>query len=43
MMALTGRDRAGREILGPLNLNGFVPANDKAYDEVRAVAAELKK
>ncbi len=43
MMALTGRYRAGREILGPLNLNGFVPANDKAYDEVRAVAAELKK
>lgn len=43
LMSLTGRDRAGREILGPLNLNGFQPANDKAYDEVRAVAAELKK
>ena len=43
LMSLTGRERAGREILGPLNLNGFQPANDKAYDEVRAVAAELKK
>ena len=43
LMPLSGRDRAGREILGPLNLNGFQPANDSAYDLVRAVAAELKK
>ncbi|MEW6431031.1 MAG: phosphate/phosphite/phosphonate ABC transporter substrate-binding protein [Myxococcota bacterium] len=42
MLALTGRDRAGREILGPLNINGFRVADDHAYDEVRAVAAELK-
>jgi phosphonate transport system substrate-binding protein len=43
LMPLSGRDRAGREILGPLNLNGFKPANDAAYDLVRAVNAELKK
>jgi phosphonate transport system substrate-binding protein len=43
LMPLSGRDRAGREILGPLNLNGFQPANDAAYDVVRAVAAEFKK
>lgn len=41
LLPLNGRDRAGREILGPLNLNGFTVANDRAYDEVRAVAAEL--
>lgn len=43
LLSLTGRERAGREILGPLNLNGFQPANDRAYDEVRSVAAELSK
>ena len=43
LMPLSGRDRAGREILGPLNLNGFQPANDGAYDVVRGVAAEFKK
>ena len=43
LMPLSGRDRAGREILGPLNLNGFQPANDAAYDVVRGVAAEFKK
>lgn len=43
LLSLTGRERAGREILGPLNLNGFQPANDRAYDEVRSVAAELAK
>jgi phosphate/phosphite/phosphonate ABC transporter binding protein len=41
LLALDGRSRAGREILGPLNLNGFQPADDSAYDEVRRVAAEL--
>jgi phosphonate transport system substrate-binding protein len=41
LMPLSSRDRAGREILRPLNLNGFQPANDAAYDLVRAVAAEL--
>ena len=43
LVPLSGRDRAGREILGPLNLNGFQPVNDAAYDQVRAVAAELGK
>lgn len=43
MMPLSGRDRAGREILGPLGLNGFQPARDENYDLVREVAAELKK
>lgn len=41
LLVLSGRERAGREILGPLNLNGFQPANDAAYAEVRAIAAEL--
>lgn len=43
MLSLTGRDRAGREILGPLNLNGFRPADDRNYDELRAIAAEIGK
>ncbi|MFZ5443489.1 MAG: phosphate/phosphite/phosphonate ABC transporter substrate-binding protein [Myxococcota bacterium] len=43
LLSLTARDRVGREILGPLGLNGFVPADDHAYDQVRAVAAELAK
>jgi phosphate/phosphite/phosphonate ABC transporter binding protein len=43
MLALTGRDRAGREILGPLDINGFTLADDHAYDEVRRVAAELSE
>lgn len=43
LLSLTGRERSGREILGPLNLNGFQPANDRAYDEIRVVAAELRK
>lgn len=41
LLVLTARDRAGREILGPLSINGFRPADDSAYDEVRRVAAEL--
>ncbi len=43
LLSLTGRERSGREILRPLSLNGFQPANDRAYDEIRVVAAELKK
>lgn len=42
LLALDGRERAGREILGPLNLNGFRAADDHAYDEIRKVAAELE-
>lgn len=41
LLALTGRDRAGREILGPLAINGFREADDAAYDEVRRIAKEL--
>ena len=41
LLAVDGRSREGRDILGPLNLNGFVAADDHAYDEVRRVAAEL--
>lgn len=43
LMPLSARDRVGREILGPLNLNGFQPADDAAYELVRSVAAELAK
>ncbi len=42
LLALDGRERAGREILGPLNLNGFRPADDAAYDGVRKVAVEIE-
>lgn len=43
LLPLSGRDKVGRELLGPLNLNGFQPADERAYDIVRQVAAELKK
>jgi len=41
LLSLTGRERSGREILGPLNLNGFRPADDRSYDEVRAISREI--
>ena len=41
LLALSARDRVGREILNPLAVNGFQPADDRMYDEVRRVAAEL--
>lgn len=41
VMALSSRDSAGRAVLGPLDLNGFVVADDSAYSLVRQVAAEL--
>jgi phosphonate transport system substrate-binding protein len=40
LVSITGRDRLGREILSPLNLNGFHPADDRAYDALREIAAE---
>lgn len=43
LLAVDGRSREGREILGPLNLNGFRPADDRDYDQVRQVAAELRE
>ncbi len=42
LLELSGRDRAGREILGPLNLNGFTPADTGRYELIRTVAMELK-
>lgn len=43
MLPMSVREPAGREVLAPLNLNGFQPADDAAYDVIRQVAAELKK
>jgi len=42
LLLLTVRDRAGREILSPMNVNGFQPPDDAAYDEVRGVAAAVR-
>lgn len=42
LLSLSTRDRLGREVLGPLNLNGFGVAVDHAYDDVRRVAEEFK-
>jgi phosphonate transport system substrate-binding protein len=42
LLLLTVRDRLGREILGPLSVNGFTPADDAAYDGVRKVAAQVR-
>jgi phosphate/phosphite/phosphonate ABC transporter binding protein len=41
LLALDGRERAGREVLGPLDLNGFQAADLRLYEEVRRVAAAL--
>lgn len=43
LLPISGRDRVGRELLGPLNLNGFQPADEKSYEVVRQVAAEFRK
>lgn len=42
LMALTMRNRAGREILGPMSVNGFQPPDDAAFDGVRATAAAVE-
>lgn len=42
MLALTVRTEEGRRILGPLNVNGFIPADDALYDSVREVDAQFK-
>ena len=39
--SLSTRDPRGRQVLGPLNLNGFVPPNDASYEQVRSLAREL--
>ena len=41
MTRLSARDATGRDILAPLNMNGFFPANDKLYDPVRAAAIAI--
>ena len=43
LLDLSGRDRAGREILGPLNLNGFTAADTGRYELIRAAAEELEQ
>jgi phosphate/phosphite/phosphonate ABC transporter binding protein len=42
LMVLTVRDPVGRELLSPMSVNGFQPADDAAYDGVRKVAAEVR-
>lgn len=41
LLALTVRTQEGRAVLAPLNVNGFIPADDSQYDPVRAVEAQL--
>ncbi len=41
LLVLSGRDRAGREILAPMVLNGFQPANVEDYEPIRAAAREF--
>lgn len=40
-LSISGRDAKGREVLGPINMNGFFPADDRLYDGVRAAAAAV--
>ncbi len=40
-LGLSSRDQKGREILAPINMNGFFTADDRQYDGVRAAAAEV--
>jgi phosphonate transport system substrate-binding protein len=42
LLAIDTRDRVGREILGPLGLNGYRPADDHAYDDVGRFATDEK-
>lgn len=41
LLDLSGRDRIGRDILGPLNLNGFTAADPSRYEPIRAAAEEF--
>ncbi len=41
LLALSVQDGKGRAILGPLRVNGFIPADDALYDEVRQVDEAL--
>ena len=39
LLVLSSRDPRTRDVLAPLSINGFYPAEDHAYDAVRAAAA----
>lgn len=41
LLGLSSREPKGREVLTPLNLNGFFPFDDHLYDGVRTVAAQV--
>lgn len=41
LLRLSARDHLGREVLGPLTINGFASVDDGMYDQVRAVQKEL--
>ena len=43
LLDLSGRDRSGREILGPLNLNGFTRADTSRYELIRVAAEEFRQ
>jgi phosphonate transport system substrate-binding protein len=42
LLMLTVRGRMGREILNPLNVNGFQLSEDAAYDGIREVARQVE-
>ncbi len=41
LLSLSVRDGRGRSVLGPLHVNGFIPADAALYDEVRRVDEAL--
>ncbi len=41
LLALSVHSEQGRRILRPLNVNGFIPADERLYDEVRKVEVAL--
>lgn len=41
LLALSVRTAQGRAILGPLDVNGFIPAEDRMYDTVREVESQM--
>ena len=41
-LGLSAREQKGREVLAPLNMNGFFPADDRLYDGVRLAAAAVE-
>lgn len=41
LLAISARTEEGRRVLSPLNVNGFIPADDALYETVRQVDAQL--